>query len=220
MPEDTKSKLFDSAGWLCVLGALIILFILIAPGVIRIQKLADLSEAKSNARSLGVALFEFDHEYGVFPNENTSAKIRAVEKAIDRLSGKSSNSAFRQLVAADITHSETAFYANISGTHEPDGFIRASQALEKGEVGFSYISGLSSKDAPKTPLALTPLILGTTIFDPKPFRGRAVVLYIDNSVTVHPIQEDGSIRDDDGDILSPEHPVWKGEAPDIRYPEF
>jgi hypothetical protein len=88
-----------------------------------------------------------------------------------------------------------------------------------GRGRFSYVSGLSTKDDPTTPIVLTPLISGTTKFDPKPFKGKAVVLKIDKSVEVYENQKDGHIYRDGIDLLSPKHPVWKGKAPDIRYPE-
>ena len=122
-------------------------------------------------------------------------------------------------MAAGITESENIFFAKIKNTIEPDGDISPGQALKKGEVGFSYISGLSSTGNPKTPVVLTPLIPGTTKFDPEPFKGRATILHIDNTASIYDIHEDGHIYDKDGDILSPNHPFWNGKAPDIRYPE-
>ena len=101
----------------------------------------------------------------------------------------------------------------------PDGIIIPSEALKKGECGFAYISGLPIAGNPNRPIILTPLIPGTTKFDPKPFDGKAIVLHIDNSVTTFEIKKDGTIHDKHGDILSPNHPFWNGKAPDIRYPE-
>jgi hypothetical protein len=97
--------------------------------------------------------------------------------------------------------------------------VTPGEALKKGEVGFSYITGLSFKDDPLTPIVLTPLIPGTTKFDPKPFNGKAIVLHIDNSVRTYDINKDGHVYDKGIDILSAKHPIWKGKAPDIRYPE-
>ena len=180
----------------------------------------DQTEATCNARQIGLALFEFETEYGAFPNAST---IPLVEKengtAID-LTGTSSNALFRQLFAAQITQSEQMFYARTGDTRKTDGDITPGNILEPGdENGFSYISGLSTADDPLTPIALTPLIPGTITFDPKPFHGKAVVLYIDCSVRSFKIAKDGHIYDKGIDLLSSKHPIWKGKIPDIRCPE-
>jgi len=174
----------------------------------------------NNARQIGLALFEFETEYGSFPNDSTAAAVKKDHPThgLD-LTGTSSNAAFRQLFAADMTSSERMFFAKIPASIRPDDLITPREALKKGEVGFSYISGLSSADGPLTPIVLTPLIPGTTKFDPKPFKGRAIVLFIDNSVRSFDIEDDGHIYDKGLDLLSPKHPVWKGKKPDIRYPE-
>ncbi len=127
---------------------------------------------------------------------------------------------FRQLFAAGTSpNPNRCSTPDSKATTRPDGVITPGDILEPGECGFSYITGLSSRDDPATPIALTPLIPGTTTFDPKPFDGKAVVLHIDNSVRTYDIAKDGHIYDKGIDLLSPKHPVWKGKAPDIRYPE-
>ena len=182
------------------------------------RAMAETTETCSNARSFGLALLEFDNEYGSFPSDATVKAIKEFPGSSLDLSGSSSNATFRQLIAAEVTQSEK-FFAPIPGATKPDFNIAPHEALKKGEVGFSYISGLSSKDDPATPLALTPLIPGTTTFDPKPFRGYAVVLHIDNSVRTYAIAKDGHVYDKGIALLSPKHPTWKGKTPDIRYPE-
>jgi hypothetical protein len=178
-------------------------------------------EAYSNARQIGLALLEFETEYGAYPSAATVPLVSKSHPAHTfDLSGASSNAFFRQTFAVEITQSEHMFYARISGVRKPDGGVTPGEVLKKGEVAFSYISGLSSKDDPFTPIVLTPLIPGTTKFDPKHFKGKAIVLHIDNSVRTYDINKDGHIYDDKGiNLLSPKNPIWKGKAPDIRYPE-
>lgn len=173
----------------------------------------------SNARQIGLALFEFETDYGEFPSPATRPLVEKDFGTTIDLAGTSSNALFRQLFAAGITQSESLFFAKTKGSRKPDGDITPGNILEPGTCGFSYIPGLSSKDDPATPLALTPLIPGTTTFDPKPFNGKAVVLHIDNSVRTYDIEKDGHIYRDGINLLSSKHPIWKGKAPDIRNPE-
>ena len=218
----TKPKpRFAWLGWSCVVATLALIALFATPSILRINRIVVLQETKSNARSFGLALFEFDKEYNSFPNDSTAAKISEKSPTGFDLSGNTANAAFRQLMAAQITQSETIFYAKIPGSTKPDGIISPGEALKKGECGFAYIAGLNSKDDPNTPLALTPIIPGSsTTFDPKPFSGKAVVLFTDNSVRIFHIHEDGHIYDKGINLLSPEHPFWKGTTPDIRYPEL
>jgi hypothetical protein len=176
--------------------------------------------ATSNLRQIGLALLEFDNDYGSFPNTTTVPLVTKSHSTHGYdLSGSSSNALFRQLFAVEFTKSEQIFYAYISGADRPDGIITPGEALKKGECGFSYITSLSSKGDPQTPIVLSALIPGTTKFDPKPFDGNAVVLFIDNSTRIYDIHKDGHVYDKGINLLSPKHPVWKGKAPDIRYPE-
>ncbi len=215
--EPKKSRiLVFTFGLIILIGIIAIVYIRIDSQI----READRSEAFRNVRSFSCALYAFDDEYGSYPNDATISLVNEKNEDHDYdLSGKSSNAAFLQMMAAGITESEIAFYAKIKGSIEPDGNLSRSGALKKGEVGFSYISGLSTKGNPSTPIVLTPLIPGTTRFDPKPFKGKAVVLHIDNTVHIYDIHEDGHVYDKGIDILSPKHPVWNGKAPDIRYPE-
>ncbi|MES2981445.1 MAG: hypothetical protein V4727_03945 [Verrucomicrobiota bacterium] len=214
-PKKSRSLKF-TFGLITLIGIIAIVFIRIDTKIRETNR----SEAYRNVRSFGCALYSFDDEYGSYPNESTVALVDEVNPGHDYyLSGKSSNAAFRQLMAASITESEHILYAKIKNSIEPDGNISRGEALKKGEVGFSYICGLSSSGNPSTPVVLTPLIPGTTKFDSKPFKGKAVILHINNTVGIYDIHEDGHIYDKGINLLSSKHPIWKGKAPNIRYPE-
>jgi hypothetical protein len=217
-PKKSKSK-FDWLAWSCVAGVLALIALLATPPILRTNRIIVLQDAKMNARQIGLALHEFENKYGTFPNDQTKFEFDKSYVHKVYVGGTSSNALFRQLIASGIA-SEQIFHARIPGLIRPDGIITPGEVLKKGEVAFSYISGLSSKDDPFTPIVLTPLIPGTTKFDPKHFKGKAVVLHIDNSVRSYDINKDGHIYDDKGiNLLSPKNPIWKGKAPDIRYPE-
>jgi hypothetical protein len=223
MPEKTKTKTksFGLQFWLILALCIFVIGGLTFPRTTRGRKKpGDQTEAIFNARQIGLALSEFEAEYGSFPNDETAALVKKKHPSATGLSGKSSNALFRQLFAAGITQSEQMFYAKVSGTKKPDGVITPGNILEKGEVGFGYIAGLSTEGNPARPVAFAPIIPGTRKFDPKPFDGKAVVLRVDNSVSNFQILPNGHVNTSPGqDIFSPGNPIWDGKAPDIRYPE-
>jgi hypothetical protein len=184
---------------------------------------ANTMEAHHNLRSMSCALFEFDIEYGRFPDPSTISTVRENNESLLPLGKKASNDYFRQIIAAGIAGAETIFYAEIPGSHKPDNVLDPAHALAKGECGFSYIVGLSSKSNFARPLVVTPLIPGTNRFDPIPFNGHAIVLRVDDgpTVLVLPINELGEVIDSSGKhILDPANPIWGGEKPVIAWPDL
>jgi prepilin-type N-terminal cleavage/methylation domain-containing protein len=166
---------------------------LTAPMVIRQRKKADQTEAVNNARQIGMALFEFETEYGSFPDDTTAT---AVKDATDTplVSGGKSNDRFRQLMRAGIAQSEAMFYAKTGFTKKPDGIMTTDlQALAAGEVGFGILmesatKGMSASGNPSRPIVAAPfkVDMGGT-FDSDFYDSKAVVLRLDNSVTSLPI---------------------------------
>ncbi len=161
---------------------------LTAPMVIRQRKKADQTEATSNARQIGLAMFEFETEYTRFPDNASGTEVNSNTGSSLSYGTTNSNDYFRQLIGAGYTQSEQMFYAKIPGSKKPDGNISSSSALAAKEVGFGYITagadGLSTAGNPARPYVVTPLVAGsTTDFNKDPFDGKAVVLRIDNSVS-------------------------------------
>lgn len=191
---------------------------LTAPMVIRQRKKADQTEAVSNARQIGLALFEFEAEYGSFPNDSTAAVVADTTKT-ERVSGTTSNARFRQLIRAGIMQSEMPFHARVPGSHNPDNMMDGDHALQVGECSFSYVENLVTDDKVARPIAMTPLISGSTRFDPQPFDGKAVILWTDNSVRSLPIDRNsGQVIFDGKNLLDPSHPIWGGKPPVIAWP--
>jgi prepilin-type N-terminal cleavage/methylation domain-containing protein len=162
---------------------------LTAPMVIRQRKKADQTEAVSNARQIGLAMFEFENEYASYPDSSTAEQVTNQTGSSLPLSGTSSNDYFRQLIAGNYTQSEKMFYAKIPGVKKPDDDVTNANALAPGEVGYGYLmngtSAFSASGNPSRPLVVTPLLNNATngTFDPDPFDGKAIVLKMDNSVT-------------------------------------
>jgi len=163
---------------------------LTAPMVIRQRKKADQTEAVSNARQIGLALFEFETAYGSFPDATTGPTVIANTGTLLTFPGNTSNDYFRQLMAAEIAQSESMFYAKTAFTKKPDNvFTTTTQALEKGEVGFGYLlntaTAFSTAGNPARPIIAAPLAYPFVDgkFDADMYDSKAVVLKIDNSVT-------------------------------------
>lgn len=174
--------------------------------VVRSPKKANQTEAVSNARQIGIALFEFESEFGKYPDAAGSSVT--------------SNEVFRQLFTASIAPSERMFYARISGTKRPDDNMTGAELLKKGECGFTYFMGAKATDNPSRPLVVTPMIPGTDRFDPKRFDGKAVILRLDNSVTSVLIDKDGHVLLNGRNMMDPGHPIWDGHAPAIAWPDL
>lgn len=174
---------------------------LTAPMVIRQRKKADQTEAVNNGRQIGLALFEFETEYGSFPDKDTAEAVaNNTETTVS--SGEDANSKFRQLIRAGIAQSETMFYAKTVYTKKPDNsFATDTNALENGEVGFGIMmkadgKGLSASGNPSRPICATPFTQNLNgEFDFEMYDGKAVVLKLDNSVTsINIIKSSGAAK--------------------------
>ena len=158
-----------------------------APMILRQQKAAARTEAISNAKQVGLALLEFDQEYGSFPDNDTAEEVAASTGTDLNLSGDTSNDYFRQLIAYGI-QSEDIFFTKTAYTRKPDNVINASNALEAGEVGFGYVmldatTAQNTSGNPGRPVLVTPLLDASTQweFDADPYGDKAVILRLDNS---------------------------------------
>lgn len=202
---------------------------LTAPMVIRQRKKADQTEAVNNARQIGIALFEFENEYGSFPDDDTAQTV-AANTETNAVSGQTANDRFRQLIRAGIAQSEPMFYSKTSYTKKPDGvFNTDEQALGKGEVGFGIMmnsngSGLSASGNPSRPVVMTPFANGLSgdKFDFDVYDGKAVFLKLDNSVTSLPVIKSSGLVKVSGKNLTQtgEDTVWGTDlTPQIAYPQ-
>lgn len=204
---------------LLVLGASVVidLLTLVDP---RGREARSRTEALNNLRQIGLGLSEFDGEYGRFPDATTIPKVKATTGTPLTLDDTSSNKLFRQLIAFGLK-SEKPFWCRTKATpKKPDDLYKSDdKALRPGECSFAYIPGLSPRADAATPVVTAPLIRGTARFDPKPFDGRAVVLFVDNSARTLPLDESGRAILNGMDIFDPRQPFWKGKAPDIKWPE-
>jgi prepilin-type N-terminal cleavage/methylation domain-containing protein len=176
---------------------------LTAPMVIRQRKKADQTEAVSNARQVGLAMFEFETEYGSFPDASLGETINTnTGGSLAPTSINTSNDAFRQLLASNIAGSEQMFFCKTAySTVKPDNVFNTTEnALKKGDVGFGYMMGSGKKAFSAAGnsgrvLIAAPLKYSGSFtakqFDKDIYDSKAVVLKMDNSVTSITINKDG-----------------------------
>lgn len=222
VPGETPKKV----GWGMVIVVCLIVWVLIGlldPMILRSAKAGERTEAISNAKQIGLALLEFDQEFGSFPDEKTRVLLLENKETDLDLSGSSSNAMFRQLIAYGLESEEIFFCENPAlPTRRPDNKIENGKALEAGEVGFSYIAGLNSSCNPGQPVLCASMIPGSLRFDPEPLQGKAVALRVDNSVKAYSILPDsGRATFGEGKLLlDPENGTWPtGHVIDLRHPE-
>jgi hypothetical protein len=215
-PSDARSNL--RLKW-SLIGIVVGGICLLALGRQRAERL-DRAGQMNGVRELGMALFEFVGEYGAFPDETTIDVVKANTGTNLKLGTETSNDFFRQLIASGIATNESMFYVKIPGGKMPDNRMDGIHALEKGEVGYAWFRGGSTRDYLGRPLIAAPMIPGTDRFDPKPFHGRAFIVKLDNSIGSLPIDENGHAILDGRNMMDPHHPVWNGHAPTIAWPEL
>ncbi|RYD37750.1 MAG: hypothetical protein EOP85_17375 [Verrucomicrobiaceae bacterium] len=177
-------------------------------------------QAVSNARQMGLALFEFETEYGSFPDATTISRVREQSGSSIPMGTATSNDFFRQLFASGIASSESMFYAGPHCTTKGDNLFGGSDTLEKGECGFTYLLGAKISGRPDRPIIVAPMIPGSDRFDQKAFEGMAVILRVDNSAMSIPIDKHGHVIFEGRNLMDPHHPVWDGHPPAIAWPDL
>lgn len=209
--------------WIITIGTVSMLLCLIwlsSPVVIRSHRNSGQTEATSNLRQIGLAIYEFEKEYGEYPGTSTAGEVRRRSGTKLGLNDRTSNELFTQLLASGVVGSESIFYCKAKHSKKPDNkFATTKTALAKGECAFAYIAGQSSAGNPARPLAFGPVIPGTMTLDAKTFDGKAVILKHDISVTSMPINSAGKIIYQGHDLLDPSHPIWGSTVPDIKWPK-
>ncbi len=204
-------------GGLSILG--LVLLFAGAPLVLRSKKATDRTLALNNVRQIGLALFEFELDYGRFPDASTIPEVQRKTSTPLTLGTGSSNQLFRQLLAT-VLKSEKPFYANIPGAKRPDDVFHSdATVLAKGECAFSYVAGLRSSDTPQVPVVMTPMIPGTRRFSTATvLNEKAVILRLDQSAKAETINDRGHVMIGGGRTLF-DPALWGGIAPDLKWPE-
>ena len=172
------------------------------------RKQAVRFQAVSNARQLGLALLEFEVDYGEFPSEATAPVIARESGKEVPLKPVSSQDYLKQLVAhGAVKNLDLMVWSRPKKGEQPD----PSQS-------FAYVGGGSTTSNPSRPLLIAPLKEDGETFDPKPFDGKAIVLHVDCSCVTLPIQPDGRVLVKGLDQLDPDQPYWGDSKPKVHLP--
>jgi hypothetical protein len=189
-----------------LLATLLVLFIFMVVGVLRalLRGPIDASRAEttSNLKQLGLALFDFEEEYGTFPSWRIYDEHP--EKFPNATRGASSNDLLGMLVAGGFADNEEIFHVyhgSRSRKKTDNVFDTPKTLLEPGECEFGYVTledgqALSTTTASSAlPLLVAPLMPGSggadPKFNPKPFNGKAFYLRIDQAVKMAQIDKNG-----------------------------
>jgi hypothetical protein len=204
-----------------ITGSLSALFLLVSPLLPRGHVRLPRTEAIMNAKQIGLALLDFDADYGCYPDATTIAEVKRQTSTSLRLGDASSNEIFRQLIATGSSTSEKIFWAQSAiSPRKPDDIMHGAEALKKGEVAFAYVAGLGSASDPATPLLMAPVDPVRRCFERSSrYEDRAVILFCDGSARHFPIDKHGRVWINGMDLFDPRQTFWKGKPPDIKWPE-
>ncbi|MDB4544355.1 hypothetical protein N9Z83_00255 [Akkermansiaceae bacterium] len=159
-------------------------------------KYSDLGHAHRNARTVYLALLEFEEIYGQYPTEEVPEDLIPNYPQKKR---SDSNFLLGQLIASGALDSEKYFTIRRSSLHD-DIIEPPDKILEAGECQFSYISKVGEipystrYGSSALPILMFPMIPGTNRFDSTFFerqRMRGFYLKLDGSVGHVHINDEG-----------------------------
>lgn len=180
------------------------------PAILGAKKKADQTEAINNARQIGIALAQFQENYGSNPSTTTAAAISS-EGNTDVQSGASANALLSQLLATRTLEGKAVFYVKATGVLKVSQTAQDSnmRQLAAGQCGFGYVTidastGISSANNGAYPVLVTPFkALNNADFDNAPFNGEVVVLRNDSSVQKYKLSsQDNTLKFNGQNYLS------------------
>ncbi len=206
-----NKQLKHVVAWVCGLLVVFLILLFSTPALLTSSKKGPRMKSVQDAKQIWYALYNFESEYGSYPNEATANLLR--EKFPNQarlLRTKSSNDFFRQLIVAGSIDTDELF--DIDGA---DGQIDGSHMIESGECMYAYV--VWEGELPEgAVLLMGPVKPGKTSlddqFDDSPHRSSAlsVVCFADGSIKCPPV---------DSDFFDWSQPHWGGKKPKIVWPE-
>lgn len=181
---------------LVVIAIIVTLAGVATPVLLAQKKRGDHAKAIQNAKQVGYALFNFENDFGRYPDDNT---VDDLDQDAVTKQGSDANAYFSQLIAGGYVDQEAPFYCKTDFTVEPDNDKTSGNILEAGEVGFSYVMRSSGTALNSSVNSAVPLIVAPSSFEADDtynrnvYNKRSVVLRVDMSVTDPGINEEGVI---------------------------
>lgn len=217
----TRQKAITMGMTFLIVGFLVLLVSM--PMVHTSTKASERTLAINNAKQVGLALLEFEDDFGKYPDESTAPLVAATTSTGLDLRGGSSNAMFRQLIAHGVM-SEDIFFCDHPefGSSWPDNRMTRGHALEPGEVSFSYVAGLDTSMPPEVPVLAVPMRLGTDRFHDKPMGSKGIILRVDHSARAFQIRatDDKLVIGGGKTLFDPSNGIWPtGHVIDLRHPE-
>jgi hypothetical protein len=225
-PEKTRNRSKRSWKFLIIAGLMVAAsLVLLGPALVssRGGPGHELIRSTNNMRQIGLALMEFESEFGRMPSPATIELVRARYPVTEVPMGtRSSNDYFHQLFAAQIVVSRSFFYGYGVSDHKPGDWLENEPPLPPGSCGFAYIIHDAEAIPPNTPLLLYPLIRGQLAFDKKLcklWNNQVAVLYADSTVSIHKLDSKSRLIINGHDFFDPAQPHWNGGTFRVVWPE-
>ena len=210
MSEEQSERKRKVPTWLVCVFALVVAVLAVGfliPIFVSSQKKTSHARAVQDVKKIGYALYEFEEDYGMYPNEETARLLK--EKYPTRahlLKTKTSNDLLKQLVIAGYMGGDSYLYG--------DDQLSAMEWLNSDVFPYSYVMGMSSSSNSALPLLICPLERGKTTVDEKYSRKhhnqRVVIIRVDLSVTDRRL---------DDDYFDWSQPHWGSQKPKILWPK-
>ena len=188
----------------------------------------DFTRSLNNMRQIGLALSEFEYEFGRMPDDVTAKVLRErnPENHIP-IGNQSSNDFFHQLFAAGIVENPWIFYGGGIAKQRAREVVDGEPPLPPGTCGFAYIFRYEGSTPPISPLVVYPLKNDQRGFETNLFRNHflkmsrnpGAVLYADNSVRQYKLDRKGRLIINGRDFFDPAQPHWDGKPFRVVWPE-
>ena len=189
----------------------------------------DFARAIQNAKQIGYALYNFEDDFGSYPNDKTAKSILDSDADAFLSSAGGSNYYFSQLIAGGYVDQEAPFYANVEGVNVPDNMKNsADELLGAGEVGFAYVVWDEELDVDQLP-PVAPLLM-TFLEERKKglaepsswFRNskrRLIIFRADMTASALRSDSKGIVKVRNKDYFDWSQPHWGGQKPKIVWPK-
>lgn len=135
--------------WLTIAGLFAVIFVM-SSSLLRVGGGHDRSFEGSvnHARQVGLALLEFQFEYGSFPTYKTAKRVREMRPDFSfREPSQYSDDYFNQMIAVGLVRNKELLYAKGVASKRPEHPLLPSP-IEAGTCGFAYLP--SEKGADET----------------------------------------------------------------------